>query len=126
MNQPISIITSGISVAFQQNFNAQHDVDVRAYAKTPDEAISLAYQHNPQVVILNSIQTELECIDTVRQILKINPDTKVIIVAPDNACSNTIQIIEMGTASYLPQNVNTNELLGAIRTVTNNQTLFYF
>lgn len=126
MNQPISLITSGDSVALQQNFNAQHDVVVRAHAPTPNEVISLVDHHNPKVVILSSVHTEWECIEIAGHILKIDPDTQVIIIASDNACSNTTQVIEMGAASYLPQNVNTNELLDTIRTVANDQVLFYF
>lgn len=126
MNQPISLITSGDSVALQQNFNAQYDVVVRAHAQTLNEAIPLVFHHNPKIVILNSIQAERKCIEPSYQILKIRPNTQIIIIASDNACSNTTQIIEIGAASYLPQNVNTNELLNAIRAVANNQTLFYF
>ncbi len=126
MNKPICIIISEVLASFQQKFEAQHDIDVKAQAQTSSEAISLTQQYSPHVVILSNLHTEWECIETAGQILKTHPDTKVIIVAADDACSNTTQVIEMGAASYLPQNVNTNELLDAIRTVANDQVLFYF
>jgi DNA-binding NarL/FixJ family response regulator len=94
--------------------------DMRIVAEAGDgaEAVRLAAEFSPHVVVMDVAMPVLDGVEATRQILERNPATKVVMVSL--YCADRPLIIEgfrAGASGYLPKEASVDELVTAIRTV---------
>jgi two-component system NarL family response regulator len=86
------------------------------------EAVGLAAEHSPDVVVMDVAMPEVDGLEATRRILDRRPETKVIILSVFSADRPLIvDCFRAGAAGYLPKEASFDELATAIRTVAQDK-----
>lgn len=98
------------------------DIQVVAEAGDGSEALALADQYVPDIVIMDIGMPVLNGIDATRQLLDTHPAVKVIALSVYLDKRYVVRMLEAGAHGYIVKSTASTELLRAIRAVQNNQT----
>jgi len=103
---------------------AEADISVVAEAQTGREAVNLAAQFRPDVVIMDLAMPLLNGWEATRQILKAVPSIKIIILSTYDTDEHIQQAIGSGAAAYLIKQTAAVDLAKAIREVKKGNAYF--
>jgi DNA-binding NarL/FixJ family response regulator len=103
---------------------AEGDISVLAEAQTGREAVNLAAQLRPDVVIMDLAMPLLNGWEATRQILKAVPSAKVIVLSSYDSDEHIQQAIAAGAAAYLIKQTAAADLAKAIREVKKGNAYF--
>ncbi len=103
-------------------FEKQPDMEVAAEAESGREAVKLAMEIKPDVIVMDISMPDLNGIDATRQILAELPRTKVIALSMYSDRRYVIGMLKAGVSGYLLKNCAFEELARAVSTVMDNQT----
>jgi DNA-binding NarL/FixJ family response regulator len=81
------------------------------------EAIALAHQWQPDVILMDAVMPHLNGIDATRRITQELPDTKIIVVSETISASLVHAALEAGAAGYLSKYCSSDELIRAVHEV---------
>jgi NarL family two-component system response regulator LiaR len=98
------------------------DVEVIGEAQNGVEAVDRAGQHRPDVVLMDLMMPEMDGIEATRQVGKISPDTRVIVLTSFADDEMVFPAIRAGAAGYLLKDVSPSDLADAIRAVREGGT----
>ncbi len=116
-----TVVRQGLRALLQ----SEEDIVVAGEAENGRQAVMLARQEPPpDVVLMDVAMPLLNGIEATRQILKLVPGTKVLVLTSygDDECVE--QLLEAGAAGYLLKQTAANDLLRAIRQVNQGQGFF--
>ncbi|OAI39234.1 hypothetical protein AYO40_01300 [Planctomycetaceae bacterium SCGC AG-212-D15] len=99
-------------------------VRVVGEAKDGPEALQLAKRLRPRVIIMDVAIPELNGIETARQILREQPDIRVIMLSMHENREYVYEAVRAGAVGYLLKDVAFAELLNAINAVVAGRTYF--
>src|SRR5436190_4809994 len=105
-------------------FVAEGDITIIAEAQTGREAVQLAIQHRPEVVVMDLAMPLLNGWEATRQILKAVPTTKVVVLSTYGDDEHIQQAIAAGAAAYLLKQTAAADLVKAIREVKKGNAYF--
>jgi two-component system, NarL family, response regulator NreC len=88
------------------------------------EAIRLAKELTPDVVVMDIAMPQLNGIDATAQVLKASPSTKVLILSMHNDESYILRALEAGAKGYILKETAEDYLLSAIRGVAQGKPFF--
>lgn len=97
---------------------------VCAEAHTGREAVALAMQLRPDVVVLDVCMPELNGIEATRQIRKASPRTEVLILSVHESDHLVREVIEAGARGYLLKSDSDRELVAAIDSLARHKPFF--
>jgi DNA-binding NarL/FixJ family response regulator len=103
---------------------AEGDISVLAEAQTGREAVNLAAQVRPDVVIMDLAMPLLNGWEATRQILKAVPTAKIVILSSYDSDEHIEQAISAGAAAYLIKQTAAADLAKAIREVKKGNAYF--
>jgi DNA-binding NarL/FixJ family response regulator len=83
--------------------------EIVAEAKNGREAITLAHQHKPEVVLMDLSMPELDGLSATRTIVQELPDVKVIILTASDEDINLFEAIRSGAQGYLMKDLEADE-----------------
>lgn len=112
------IIRDGLRSLLEQ----QPDMEVTAEAQNGREAIRMARQHKPDVIIMDISMPDLNGIDATRLLAAEVPETKVIALSMHSDRHFVESMLKVGVSGYLLKDCAFDELIRAIRAVMINQT----
>lgn len=95
----------------------QPDMEVVGEASDGEEAVTLAKQLKPNVIVMDIAMPKLNGIEATKQIKKFRPATAVLILTAYDTDQYIMALLEAGAAGYLLKNVRGNQLIDAIRAV---------
>jgi two-component system, NarL family, response regulator NreC len=98
------------------------DMEVVAEADDGREAVSLARELSPQVMIMDVGMPDLNGIEATRQVLQESPDTKVIALSMHSDRRFVTNMLKAGASGYLLKESAFEELATAIRMVMARKT----
>ncbi len=93
------------------------DLEVVGEAADGREALHLARELNPDIVLLDLVMPGLGGIEVTRQLKKLLPDTRVLILTVHEDASLASEAMQAGAAGYLIKRAVESELINAIRAV---------
>lgn len=93
---------------------ARQDWDIVGEATTAREAVKLAEELRPDVVIMDISLPGLSAIEAVRQLLEIDPRTEVLVVAMDESEELVREVLEAGARGYLLKSDASRQLVAAV------------
>lgn len=93
------------------------DFDVVLEADNGRTLLELMLKTQPQVILLDLQMPEMDGEATLKELSRQYPDTQVIILSMIDDASAIFQLIKLGAKSFLPKNIDLDELEHAIRTV---------
>jgi DNA-binding NarL/FixJ family response regulator len=95
-----------------------------AEAGTGREAVALAAQHRPDIVVMDLAMPELNGLEATRKIRKMLPKTQVVILSLHYSDQLVREVFDSGARAYVLKSDASEELLRAIETLANDQPFF--
>ena len=102
----------------------EKDMEVVAEAGNGRDAVSLAGQHAPDIVVMDINMPDLNGIDATKLILEKNSDIKVIALSIHSTNRFVKEMLKAGVSAYLVKHCVFEELAKAIRLVVKNRPYF--
>ncbi len=103
---------------------AEGDITVAAEAQTGREAVQLAAKLHPEVVVMDLAMPLLNGWEATRQILKVAPSAKILVLSSYDSDEHVQQAITAGAAAYLIKQTAAADLVKAIREVRKGNAFF--
>jgi DNA-binding NarL/FixJ family response regulator len=100
------------------------DIQIVGEAETGRRAIQLAAALTPDVIVMDIAMPLLNGIDATRQILKIVPSTRVVILSSYSDAEYAYQLSDAGAAAYVLKQAAVLELVNAIREAKKGNRFF--
>jgi DNA-binding NarL/FixJ family response regulator len=97
---------------------------VCAEAATGREAIMLAEQHQPDIVVTDIAMPGLNGIEAVRKICKMLPKTEILVLSMHYSDQLVREVVEAGASAYVLKSDADRDLLIAVETVANHRSFF--
>lgn len=94
---------------------AQPDIAVVAEAESGMEAVRLAREYVPDVVLMDLVMPGMDGVETTRKVKDISPRTQIIILTSFHEDGHIFPALQAGAISYLLKDVKARELVEAIR-----------
>ncbi len=98
------------------------DIEVVAEAANAPEAVRLAKEFKPHVVVMDIGMPTVEGIGATRQIVAEIPGTRVLALSTYSERHFVMRMLEAGASGYLVKTTSIDEMLRGIRTVANGGT----
>jgi len=109
---------------FRRLLEDEPDMIVVAEAGDGEEAIKLAQELKPQVVVMDCALPKLNGLDATRQILEDQPETAILMLSMHSESTWVRQAIDVGAKGYILKNALNLELGLAVRKVAKGGTIF--
>ncbi len=103
--------------------DTEDDIEVIGEASSGEEGVRLAQQYKPDVVLMDLVMDGMDGIEATREVLKICPETKVIVLTSYLDDEKMYPVIEAGAFSYLLKTSRANEVADAIRAAVRGQSV---
>ena len=101
----------------------EEDLQVVAEAGDGEEAVRLAVERDPDVVVMDIAMPKLNGIEATKRIKEISPTTAVLVLTAYDDDEYIFALLEAGAAGYLLKDVSTTELIEAIRAVQGGESV---
>ena len=105
--------------------NAEPDMVVVGEAATGEEALQRAQALKPDVVVMDLTMPGMNGLEATRQLRKLNPETKVLVLTMHANEEYLFQVLQAGGSGYVLKKAADQELVDAIRAVQRGQTFLY-
>jgi DNA-binding NarL/FixJ family response regulator len=115
------IVREGTRELIQQ----EEDMEVVAEAGDGEEAIRLAVEAKPDVIIMDIAMPRLNGIEATKQIKAQFPSIAILVLTAYDNDQYISALLEAGAAGYLLKNVRGSELIEAIRAVYNGESVLH-
>ncbi|TET37509.1 MAG: response regulator transcription factor [Dehalococcoidia bacterium] len=115
------VVREGTRELLQQ----EGDLEVVGEAGDGEEAVRLASELEPDVVIMDIAMPKLNGIEATRQIKVLRPATAVLILTAYDNDQYIFALLEAGAAGYLLKNVRGRELIDALRAVHAGESVLH-
>ena len=94
---------------------AQPDINVVAQAGSGEEAVRLAQEFIPDVVLMDLVMPDMDGVEATRRVKNASPRTQIIILTSFHQDEYIFPALQAGAISFLLKDVKAMELLQAIR-----------
>jgi len=111
--------------ALHQSLEGEEDMKVVAEASDGEEAVKLASELKPNVVVMDIVMPKLNGIEATRKIKEINPDTAILILTAYDDDEYVLGLLDAGAAGYLLKSARGRDLVGAIRTIRAGESVLH-
>jgi NarL family two-component system response regulator LiaR len=91
------------------------DISVTAQAENGEQAIRLAREHVPDVVLMDLVMPGIDGVETTRKLRQVCPHSQVIVLTSYHEDKHIFPALKAGAISYLLKDVKAGELVQAIR-----------
>ena len=101
----------------------QSDMEIVGEAKNGQEAVRLAAQTNPDVILMDLMMPKLDGAEASLRILKQNPAVRILILTSFGTADGIARALDAGAAGALMKTAEDAALLPAIRDVARGKTV---
>ena len=115
-----TIVRQGLRLLIE----AAGDIEIVGEAKTGREAVRMAGELRPQVIVMDIAMPLMNGLEATRQILKALPEAKVLILSAHSDAEYVEQVVKAGARGYLIKQSSGDVLAQAIRDLHKGQTYF--
>jgi DNA-binding NarL/FixJ family response regulator len=114
-----------VRAGFRALLDAQDDIEVVAEAADGDEAVSLALEHRPDVVLMDIRMPGTDGLTATRRIAEDARlhDVRVVILTTFDLDEHVFEAIRLGANGFLVKDTEPAELLRAVRAVVDGDAL---
>jgi DNA-binding NarL/FixJ family response regulator len=104
--------------------SAEPDLDVVGEASGGAEAVALAAELRPDLVLMDVSMPGVNGIEATRQILAANPDARILMITMFEDDSSVFTAMRAGARGYVLKDAEKQEMLRAIRAAGNGEAIF--
>ncbi|HEU5318991.1 MAG TPA: response regulator transcription factor [Chloroflexota bacterium] len=108
-----SIVRAGVRMLLE----AQPDMDVVGEAADGREALTLARQVQPDVVLMDITMPRMSGLDATREVLRASPRTRVLVLTMHGTDEYFFRLLDAGASGYLLKEGAPADLVAAVRAV---------
>lgn len=101
---------------------SEHGFDVVGEARDGVEAVNMAYNVNPDVILMDVSMPEMDGVEACRQVRAAVPGTKVVMLTMHADQEVLANAIRAGACGYLVKDCSTEEIAGAVRMASSGET----
>ena len=101
----------------------EKDLTVAGEASDGEEAVRLASQLKPDVVLMDIVMPKLSGIEATKRIKQVSPATAVLILTAYSDIRYILGLLEAGACGYLLKSAHSTEITGAIRAVRSGESV---
>jgi NarL family two-component system response regulator LiaR len=94
---------------------AQPDITIVGEADSGEEAVRLAAEHTPDVILMDLVMPGMDGVEATRRVREVSPGSQVIVLTSYHEDDHIFPAIKAGALSYLLKNVRPEELAAAVR-----------
>jgi two-component system, NarL family, response regulator LiaR len=110
-----AVVRQGLRTFLELQDNSELPIEVVGEAANGTEAVNLAQQIQPDVVLLDLVMPEMDGIQATRRILECSPTSRIIILTSFGEEDKVLPAIRAGAHGYLLKDIPPDELVHAIR-----------
>jgi two-component system, NarL family, response regulator LiaR len=129
MSEPITVLIVDDHLLVRQGVRAfletQPDIRVVADAGTAQEAIQLATELVPDVVLMDLVMPGIDGVEATRRLRRISPRSQVLVLTSYHQDEHIFPAIRAGALSYLLKDVNPLELAEAVRKAARGEAVLH-
>lgn len=115
------VVRSGLRMLLE----SKPDIDIVAEAETGREAVEKVKTLQPDVVLMDIQMPDMNGIDATRRIKTVSPQTAVLALTMHEDDHYFFEMLHAGASGYVPKRAAPDELINAIRTVSEGQVFLY-
>jgi len=116
-----TLVRSGIRAYFE----SQSDLEVIADAASGEEAVRLAAEYVPDVVLMDLVMPGMDGVEATRRVREVSPHTQVVVLTSYYEDSHIFPAIKAGAISYLLKDIGPAELAEAIRAAARGDAVIH-
>src|SRR6202453_4110681 len=109
---------------FRKMLDLEDDLKVVGGAQDGRQAVAMAKNLHPDVVLMDSAMPLLNGLEATRQVLKAVPGTKVVILSAHSDDAYVSNATESGAVGFLLKQTSAHDVCRAIREVQKGNTFF--
>jgi DNA-binding NarL/FixJ family response regulator len=106
-------------------FALYQDLDVVGVAADGEIAVTMAREHNPDVILMDINMPGTNGIEATRRIKKESPTTGVIALTIHDEEEYIFELVQAGVSAYLLKDIESDSLIETIRAVHRGETVFH-
>src|SRR5260370_38968331 len=111
-----------VRLGLKMTLGAQADMEIVGEAANGREAVELAEQLRPDVVVMDVAMPELNGIEATRRLVAANPHAKVIALSMHKDSVYVREILRAGARGYLLKDSGAADMVTAIRAVAGGES----
>jgi DNA-binding NarL/FixJ family response regulator len=112
------IVRQGIRLLIER----ETDIEVVGEAGSGREAIELAQQLQPDVIVMDLSMPDINGLEATKAIKAANPHPHILALTMHDEGQHLVQFLKIGGVAYVPKSMADRELITAIRAVYQGQT----
>lgn len=116
-----TIVRSGVRLLLQ----TEPDIEVVGEAETGKEAIELAENLQPDIVLMDIAMPEIDGLEATRQIKTRYPNINVLVLTMHRSDDYFFEMLKAGASGYVLKAAETNELIHAVRVIARGEVYLY-
>jgi NarL family two-component system response regulator LiaR len=105
--------------------DTQSDLHVIGEASTGDEAVRLAAEYVPDVILMDLVMPDMDGVEATRRIKSLTPRTEIIILTSYHEDEHIFPSLRAGALSYLLKDVEMDDLADAVRCATSGEAILH-
>jgi two-component system, NarL family, response regulator LiaR len=114
-----AVLREGMCNLLQQ----EKDFEIVGEAGDGDEAVRIANETKPDVILMDIVMPKLSGIEATRMIKQSSPASAVLILTAYSDISYILGLLEAGACGYLLKSARSTEVAGAIRAVRSGESV---
>ena len=128
MPVPIRVVIADDHPLFRDGlramFESEPDIELVGEAATGLEAVSLAGQLLPDVVLMDIQMPDLDGIEATRRVIAESPNTRVLVVTMFEDDDSVLAAMRAGARGYVVKGMRSSDAIRAIRAVAAGEAIF--
>ena len=104
---------------------AQPDISLVAQAGSGEEAVRLAQEFIPDVVLMDLVMPGMDGVEATRQLKRVSPRSQVVVLTSYHEDEHIFPALKAGALSYILKDINPNELADAIRKAASAEAVLH-
>lgn len=112
-----------VRIGVSAYLSAQPDIDVIAETDDGTDAVDLALELRPDIILMDLVMKKMDGIEATKRIIAKWPQAKVIIVTSFLDDEKVYPALEAGATSYMLKTSKASEIAKAIRSTYNGQSI---
>jgi DNA-binding NarL/FixJ family response regulator len=98
------------------------EIEVAGQAATGDEALRLAKETHPTVILLDVWMPDIDGLELIERIAAVSPDSRIVVLSAFDNPTYVARAITLGASNYLLKGIGREELVAAIKAAAAGDT----
>ncbi len=129
MSDPITVLIVDDHAVVRQGVHAflktQPDLEVVGEAGSGEEALLLAAEHVPDVVLMDLVMPGMDGVEAIRRLKRLSPRTQLLVLTSYDQDEHVFPAIRAGALSYLLKDVGAAALADAVRKAARGEAVLH-